>query len=64
MLKKENISPQRAADMVEEGMTIMIGGFMAVGTPEKIIDALVEKGVGNLTIIANDTGLSIGGSAS
>lgn len=56
MLEKENISPQRAAAMVEEGMTIMIGGFMAVGTPEKIIDALVERGVGNLTIIANDTG--------
>lgn len=57
MLEKEIISPQQAAAMVEDGMTVMIGGFMAVGTPEKIIDALVEKGVRDLTVIANDTGL-------
>ncbi|SFU15625.1 butyryl-CoA:acetoacetate CoA-transferase alpha subunit [Kosakonia arachidis] len=57
MLGKEIISPQQAAAMVEDGMTVMIGGFMAVGTPEKIIDALVEKGVCDLTVIANDTGL-------
>lgn len=56
MLEKKVISPQQAAAMVEDGMTVMIGGFMAVGTPGNIIDALVEKGVGNLTIIANDTG--------
>lgn len=56
MLEKERISPAQAAAMIEDGMTIMIGGFMAVGTPEKIIDALVEKGVRDLTIIANDTG--------
>ena len=56
MLEKERISPQQAAAMIEDGMTIMIGGFMAVGTPENIIDALVEKGTRDLTIIANDTG--------
>ena len=37
-------------------MTVFIGGFLAVGTPEKFIDALIEKGVKDLTIIANDTG--------
>jgi acetate CoA/acetoacetate CoA-transferase alpha subunit len=41
---------------IKDGMTIMVGGFMAVGTPEAIIDAIVEKGVKDLTIIANDTG--------
>jgi len=56
MLEKERISPTQAAAMIEDGMTIMIGGFMAVGTPEKIIDALVAKGIRNLTVIANDTG--------
>jgi acetate CoA/acetoacetate CoA-transferase alpha subunit len=40
---------------IEDGMTIMVGGFMAVGTPENIIDAIVQKGVKDLTIIANDT---------
>ena len=41
---------------IKDGMTIMIGGFMAVGTPEMLIDAILEKGVKDLTIIANDTG--------
>lgn len=50
------ISVKEAADMVKEGMTIMVGGFLANGTPEDIIDALVEKNVKNLTLICNDTG--------
>lgn len=35
----------------------MIGGFMAVGSPHRLIDALVAADKRNLTIIANDTGL-------
>lgn len=41
--------------MVKDGMTVMIGGFLACGTPESLIDALVQKGVKDLTVIANDT---------
>lgn len=41
--------------MVKDGMTVMIGGFLACGTPESLIDVLVQKGVKNLTVIANDT---------
>ncbi|QZY55633.1 CoA transferase subunit A [Crassaminicella profunda] len=37
-----------------EGMTLMIGGFMGVGTAEKLVDAVVEKGVKDLTVICND----------
>jgi acetate CoA/acetoacetate CoA-transferase alpha subunit len=40
---------------IKDGMTIMIGGFMGVGTPEFIIEALIRKNVKDLTIIANDT---------
>lgn len=50
------ISITEAADMVKDGMTVMVGGFLANGTPETIIDALVEKNVKNLTLICNDTG--------
>lgn len=53
----KSLSIEEAMNFIEDGMTVMIGGFMGVGTPENIIDALVEKGVKNLTIIANDTGL-------
>lgn len=42
---------------ITDGVTIMIGGFMACGTPEILIDALVEKNVKNLTIICNDAGV-------
>ena len=41
---------------IKDGMSVMIGGFMANGTPEGIIDALVASGVKNLTVICNDTG--------
>lgn len=33
----------------------MIGGFMAVGTPERLVDEIVRQGKRNLTVIANDT---------
>lgn len=49
------ISISEAVDKINDGMTIMVGGFLANGTPEKLIDALVEKGVKNLTLICNDT---------
>jgi len=50
------ISIDEAVAKIQDGMTVMIGGFLAVGTPEAIVDALVKKGVKDLTIIANDTG--------
>ncbi|BDN96440.1 MULTISPECIES: acetate CoA-transferase subunit alpha [Citrobacter] len=36
-------------------MTIMVGGFMGVGTPPRLVEALLESGVRDLTLIANDT---------
>ncbi|MCK3654603.1 acetyl-CoA--acetoacetyl-CoA transferase subunit alpha [Pasteurellaceae bacterium Macca] len=43
---------------LHNGMSIMFGGFMGVGTPPKIIQAIVNSGVKNLTIIGNDTAFS------
>ncbi|MCB8964898.1 MAG: 3-oxoacid CoA-transferase subunit A [Bacteroidales bacterium] len=54
-MKDKFISVEQAAAMVKDGMTVMIGGFMAVGSPLRIIDKLVESGVKDLTIICNDT---------
>lgn len=50
------ISVKEAAEKVQDGMTIMVGGFLANGTPENLIDAIVERNVKNLTLICNDTG--------
>jgi acetate CoA/acetoacetate CoA-transferase alpha subunit len=44
-----------AVALIPDGATLMIGGFMGVGTPERIIDELVKQGRRNLTVIANDT---------
>lgn len=38
-----------------DNQCVMIGGFLGTGTPESLVDGLVEKGVKNLTVIANDT---------
>lgn len=48
---------QEAVAGIQDGMTIMVGGFLATGSPEILMDALVEKGVKHLTVIGNDGGL-------
>ncbi len=45
---------------VQDGMTIMVAGFLGTGSPEILMDALVRKGVKHLTVIANDGGLDVG----
>lgn len=49
------ISIDEAVSKIKDGMTLMIGGFLANGTPNKIVDALAQSGVKDLTIICNDT---------
>jgi acetate CoA/acetoacetate CoA-transferase alpha subunit len=45
-----------ALDRIGDGSVVMVGGFLACGTPEPFIDYLVERGVKNLTVICNDSG--------
>jgi len=49
------VSVQDAVAMIPDGASLMIGGFMSVGTPERLMDELVRQGKRNLTVIANDT---------
>jgi acetate CoA/acetoacetate CoA-transferase alpha subunit len=53
----KTIPLEQAAAMIPDGARLMIGGFMGVGTPERLVDALVARGTGGLTVIANDTAL-------
>jgi acetate CoA/acetoacetate CoA-transferase alpha subunit len=41
--------------MIPDGASLMIGGFMGVGTPERVVDELVRQNKRDLTVIANDT---------
>jgi acetate CoA/acetoacetate CoA-transferase alpha subunit len=53
----KTISLEQAVALIPDGARVMIGGFMAVGTPERIVDALVARGTSGLTVIANDTAM-------
>ena len=55
-MKDKIITAQEAAAMIKDGSTVMVGGFMANGTPESIMDALVERGAKDLTVMCNDGG--------
>lgn len=49
------ITIDEAIDKVQDGMTIMVGGFLGCGNPHRLIDKLVEKGTKDLTLICNDS---------
>lgn len=54
---KTALRADAAAELIPEGAVLLIGGFMGVGTPHRLIDAIVRLGTRNLTIVANDTAL-------
>jgi len=53
----DSISVEKAVAMIPDGATLMVGGFMGVGTPERLIDEIVRQGKKSLTVIANDTAI-------
>lgn len=54
---KEQTTVEQALEGIEDGATIMVGGFGLVGIPENLITALRKKGVKDLTIISNNCGV-------
>jgi acetate CoA/acetoacetate CoA-transferase alpha subunit len=53
----KTISIEKAVALIPDGASLMIGGFIGVGTPTRLIDEVVRQGKRNLTVIANDTAL-------
>jgi acetate CoA/acetoacetate CoA-transferase alpha subunit len=51
------LSIDQSVAMIPDGASLMIGGFMSVGTPERIVDEIVRQGKRDLTLIANDTAM-------
>jgi len=51
----QTVALQQSVAMMPDGARLMIGGFMAVGTPERMIDEIVRQNKRDLTVIANDT---------
>lgn len=56
-MMKRAIGADEAAALVTDGASVLIGGFMGVGSPHRLIDALVRRGVKALTVIANDSAM-------
>eukprot|EP01034_Spumella_vulgaris_P033515 gene33515-41361_t len=56
MIDKTFESLQRAVADVHDGATVMIGGFGNAGMPSALIDALIEQGARDLTIVNNNAG--------
>jgi 3-oxoacid CoA-transferase subunit A len=54
---KVRTSIVEAINDIQDGATIMVGGFGLVGIPEKLIEGLLRKGTRNLTIISNNCGI-------
>jgi acetate CoA/acetoacetate CoA-transferase alpha subunit len=54
---KSTLRAEAAAALIPDGASLLIGGFMGVGTPERLVDALVARNARDLTVIANDTAL-------
>lgn len=48
-------SAKQALAKLSDGMSVMVAGFLGVGTPEELVGAMIESGVTNLTVIANDS---------
>lgn len=56
MIDKSSASAEAAVADIFDGAAVMIGGFGTAGMPNQLIDALIDRGVGNLTIINNNAG--------
>ncbi len=54
---KECLSAAAAAGLILDGATVLIGGFMGVGSPHRLIDALVARAAKGLTVVANDSAM-------
>lgn len=57
MSAKPIISAQAAADRVDSGNMVMVGGFLGVGSPDQVLRALKARGTSGLTLVCNDTGI-------
>ena len=56
MIDKTVTTVESAVAEISDGASVMIGGFGRAGMPDELIDALIARGVGDLTIINNNAG--------
>lgn len=55
MITKPILSAAEAVQRVKDGMTVLVPGFLACGTPESLIDAVIAASIKDLTAVCNDS---------
>jgi 3-oxoadipate CoA-transferase, alpha subunit len=58
MIDKRVADVAMALAGIEDGATVLVGGFGAVGQPNQLIDGLIEQGAKDLVIVANNSGVA------
>jgi acyl CoA:acetate/3-ketoacid CoA transferase len=51
---KRAMRAEDAAGLIPEGVKLLVGGFMGVGSPHRLIAAIEARGIGGLTVVCND----------
>ena len=49
------IAIDKAVKLIQDGMTVMVGGFLGCGTPQTLVDQVLASGTKDLTLVCNDT---------
>jgi acetate CoA/acetoacetate CoA-transferase alpha subunit len=57
-MTSKKLEIEQFKSMLRDGMTIMYGGFMGNGTPPRLMQAILDSGVKDLTMIGDDTAFS------
>ena len=55
MVEKPILTAAQAAELVQEGTIVQVGGFLGCGSPDRILAALLARHIHNLTLVCNDT---------
>ncbi len=53
---KKVVDKNELRPLLKDGISILFGGFMVCGTPEGLVDLLIEMNVKDLTLVCNDAG--------
>ena len=53
----KTVSVEQSVEIIPDGATLMVGGFMAVGTPERVVDEIVRQQKRDLVVIGNDAAM-------
>lgn len=56
-MRTEAIRPEEAAALIPDGAVVLVGGFMGVGSPQRLLAALADRALRNLTLVCNDTAM-------